>query len=88
MTCGDFNMHKAPFSTPHTPLCQALLLWIRGLHQLLSFLIRQSAILDLILSEHSGTTAQLPNLNTSDHVAIFISLQLLLIFQLSLLHLV
>ena len=41
---------------------------------MVSFPTRPSAILDLILSERSGTTTQLPNLNTSDHIAIFLSL--------------
>ena len=41
---------------------------------MVSFPARQSAILDLILSERTGTTTQLPNLNTSDHAAIFLSL--------------
>ena len=31
-------------------------------------------MLDLILSEHTGTATQLPNLNNSNHVAVFLSL--------------
>jgi len=38
------------------------------------FPTRQGAILDLILSEHIGVATQLPNLNTSDHVTVFLSL--------------
>ena len=33
------------------------------------------AILDLVLSEHHGLVQQLPNLNTSDHVTILLTLQ-------------
>lgn len=45
----------------------------RGLHQLITFPTRQNAILDLVISEHTGTTQVLPNFNTSDHVAILVS---------------
>ena len=76
--CGDFNVHKASWlHSSHTSVAGTAALDFcesRGLHQLVSFPTRQSAILDLILSERTGTTTQLPNLNTSDHVAIFLSL--------------
>ena len=76
--CGDFNVHEASWlHSSHTSTAGTAALDFcesRGLHQLVSFSTRQGAILDLILSEHNGTTTQLPNLNTSDHVAIFLSL--------------
>ena len=51
----------------------------RNLHQLVDFPTRRDAILDLILSEHPGLVEQLPNLNTSDHVAILLRLETLTI---------
>ena len=76
--CGDFNVHEAswlhsshtsPAGTVALEFCES-----RGLHQLIHVPTRQGAILDLILSEHTGTTTQLLNLNTSDHATIFLSL--------------
>ena len=76
--CGDFNVHEASWlHSSHTSMVGTAALDFcesRGLHQLISFPTRQSAILDLILSERTGTTTPLPNLDTSDNVAIFLSL--------------
>ena len=76
--CGDFNVHEASWlHSSHTSAAGTAALEFcecRGFYQLVDFPTRQDAILDLILSEHTGTTIQLPNLNTSDHVTIFLSL--------------
>ena len=73
--CGDFNVHETSWlNSSHTSTAGTAALDFcesRGLHQLVHFSSRQDAILDLILSEHTGSTSRLPNLNTSDHVAIF-----------------
>ena len=78
MICGDFNVHEASWlHSSHTSAAGTAALEFcecRGFYQLVDFPTRQDAILDLILSEHTGTTIQLPNLNTSDHVTIFLSL--------------
>ena len=78
MICGDFNVHEASWlKSSHTSTAGTAALDFcesRGLHQLIHFLTRQEAILDLILSEHTVTVTQLPNLNNSDDVAIFLSL--------------
>ena len=47
----------------------------RNLHQLIDFPTRCNAVLDLILSEHLGLVQKLLNLNTSDHVAILLTLE-------------
>ena len=78
--CGDFNVHEASWlHSPHTTAAGTAALDFcesRGLHQLIRFPTRLGAMLDLILSEHTGTTIQLPNLNTSDHVTIYLSLRI------------
>ena len=73
--CGDFNVHETSWlHSTHTSAAGTAALEFcesRVLYQLVDFSTRHGAILDLILSEHAGTTVQLPNLNTSDHVTIF-----------------
>ena len=46
----------------------------RGLHQLVTFPTCLNAILDLIMTEYPSSTRALPNLNTSDHVAVLLTL--------------
>ena len=76
--CEDFNVHEASWlHSSHTSAAGTAALEFcesSGFHQLVNFPTRQDAILDLILSEHIGVTTQLPNLNTSDHATIFLSL--------------
>jgi len=76
--CGDFNAHETSWlNSSHTSTAGTAALDFcesRGLHQLVQFSTRQDAILDLILSKQIGSTSRLPNLNTSDHVAILLSL--------------
>ena len=76
--CGDFNVHETSWlNSSHTSTAGTAALDFcesKGLHQLVQFSTRQDAILDLILSEQMGSTSRLPNLNTSDHVAILLSL--------------
>ena len=76
--CGDFNVHETSWlNSSHTSTAGTAALDFcesRGLHQLVQFSTRQDAVLDLILSEQMGSTSRLPNLNTSDHVVILLSL--------------
>ena len=74
--CGDFNVceaswlhssHTSAAGTTALEFCES-----RGLHQLIHFPTRQGAILDLVLSEHPGTTTQL-SLVTSSHPPAIIS---------------
>ena len=48
----------------------------RGLSQLVHFPTRDTAILNLVLSEHDCEIKSLPNFNTSDHVALMITIPL------------
>ena len=48
-----------------------------GLLQLIHHLTRGSAIFDLVLCEHNCDIKFLPNFNTSDHVALMVSVPLL-----------
>ena len=77
--CGDFNVHESSWlhSTHTTSAGTATMDFCesRNLYQLITFPTCRDAILDLILSEHPGSVQQLPNLNTSDHVAILLTLQ-------------
>ena len=77
--CGDFNVHESSWlHSTHTSSAGTATLDFcesRNLHQLIDFSIRCNAILDLILSEHLGLVQKLPNLNTSDHVAILLTLE-------------
>ena len=77
VVCGDFNVHESVWlQSSHTfsagtatmDFCDS-----RGFHQLITFPTHQNAILDLVISEHTGTVQVLPNFNTSDHVAILVS---------------
>ena len=81
--CGNFNVHESSWlHSIHTSSAGTAMLDFcesRNLHQLVDFPTRRDAILDLILSEHSGLVEQLPNLNTSDHVAILLRLETLTI---------
>ena len=56
---------------PHATLdfCES-----RGLHQLVTFLTHLNAILDLVMTEYSSSFQALPNLSTSDHVAVLLTL--------------
>ena len=76
--CSDFNIQEATWlNSSHTSTAGTAALDFcesRGLHQLIHFPTRQDAMLDVSLSEHTGTTTRLPNLNNSDHVAVFLSL--------------
>ena len=80
VTCGDFNVHETSLlHSSHTTAAGTAALDFcesRGLHQLIHFPTRQGAMMDLILSEHTGTTTQLPNLNTSDQVTVSLSLKI------------
>ena len=81
--CGDFNVHESSWlHSTHTSSAGTATLDFcesRNLHQLVDFPTRHDAILDLILSEHPGLVEQLPNLNTSDHIAILLRLETLTI---------
>ena len=74
----DFNVHEASWlKSSHTSTAGTAALdsyESRELHQLIHFPTQPDAMLDLLLSEHTGTVTRLPNLYNSDHVAIFISL--------------
>ena len=75
--CGDFNVHESvwlqSFHTSSAGTATMDFCDSRGLHQLITFPTSQNAILDLVISEHTGATQVLPNFNTSDHVAILVS---------------
>ena len=77
MIC-DFNVHEASWlKSSHTSTAGTAALDFcesKGLQQLIHFPTQQDAMLDLLLSEHTGTVTRLPNLNNSDNVAIFLSL--------------
>ena len=81
--CGDFNVHESSWlHSTHTSSAGTATLDFcesRNLLQLVDFPTRRDAILDLILSEHSGLVKELPNLNASDHVAILLRLDNLII---------
>ena len=76
--CGDFNVHESTWlHSSHTSSAGTATLDFcesRGLHQLFNFPTRLNAILDLVLSENPGSTQALPNLNTSDHVVVLLTL--------------
>ena len=73
--CGDFNVHES--TSNHTSsagtatpgFCES-----RGLHQLVNFPTRLNVILDLVMTEYPGSVQALSNFNTSDHVAILLTL--------------
>jgi len=73
----DFNVHEASWlHSSHTSTVGTAALKFcesRELYQLVDFPTQQDALLDLILSEHTGTTFQLP-INNSDHATIFLFL--------------
>ena len=76
--CGDFNVHESTWlhsshsssaGTATLDFCES-----RGLHQLVNFPTRFNATLDLVLTEYSGSTQALLNLNTSDHAVVLVTL--------------
>ena len=74
---GDFNVHESdwlgsaftsPAGTALRNFCELF-----GLSQLVDRGTRKEAILDLAISEHTGTVSYYPHLGTSDHIAVFLS---------------
>ena len=78
VVCGDFNVHESTWlNSTHTTRAGTATLDFcesRGLHQLVAFPTRLNAILDLVMTEYPGSVQALPNLNTSDHVAVLLML--------------
>jgi len=65
------STHTSPMGTATLDFCDS-----RGLSQLVHFPTHDTAILDLVLSEHDCKIKSLPNFNTSDHAALMITIPL------------
>jgi len=76
--CGDFDVHESTWlQSSHTSSAGTATLDFcesRGLYQLVHFPTWFNAILDLVLSDCLGSAQALPNLNTSDHVVVLVTL--------------
>jgi len=77
---GDFNVHEcdwlgSPFTSP-TGSALHEFCELFGLSQSVDRGTHKEAILDLAISEYTGTVSYHPHLGTSDHIAIFVVFQM------------